>query len=371
LSSVKKGLFVNCRQAQDSIFESGLMVYNCLKYSDQYNLDYQEIDVENRSIKLGYDFYFFNYHPATMSWLQTSKLKKELGGLVITMILEILPNDPFVMCPDSHFHGYCVLDPTIKSRNKKVYSFPRPLEEAKNLPDYVPNEIPVIGSFGFATKGKGFTHVVDAVNKEFDKAIVKINIPYGDFVPNSDAYAKRLSDLCKQRAKKGIEVIVTHDYMSKDDLIKWCRSNTLNCFLYDRQMPGLAATTDQAISAARPLSVSNNETFRHILAYVPGYPKASLKESIEKSLDTVLQMQKDWSPDAFKIKFEKMLGELEATTPVQKKGTNELFLLPLSRKNFLEIIAKRYRKYKRYLSVSKLQYELASRKKKKTNAELI
>jgi len=38
---------------------------------------------------------------------------------------------------------------------------------------YKEKEIPVIGSFGFATKGKGFQHVVEAVNltlRIFDKS---------------------------------------------------------------------------------------------------------------------------------------------------------------------------------------------------------
>ncbi len=58
-----KGLFINNKKAKDSIFESGHMVFQCLKQSDQYLLDYVEVDVNNRSIKKGYDFYFFNYHP--------------------------------------------------------------------------------------------------------------------------------------------------------------------------------------------------------------------------------------------------------------------------------------------------------------------
>ena len=36
--------------------------------------------------------------------------------------------------------------------------------------------IPIIGSFGFATLGKGFELVVDAVNKEFDEAVVRISM---------------------------------------------------------------------------------------------------------------------------------------------------------------------------------------------------
>lgn len=354
MASEVKGLFINNKRAQDSIHESGKMVFNCLKLSDKYLLDYIEVNQEeNRNLPSGYEFYFFNYHPSTMAWLDTSKLKK-LPGLVITMILEVLPDDPFVMCPDSHFDGYCVLDPTLKSKNKKVFAFPRPLDSIIPVERYTERDTPVIGSFGFATRGKGFQHVVEAVNREFNQAIVKINIPFGDFVPDSEKYANYLGDLCRGKAKKGIEVIVSHDYMSKIQLINWCSKNTLNCFLYDRNLPGLAATTDQAIVSGRPLSVSQNDTFRHILSYIPAYPEISLKDSIDKSSPWVKQMQFDWSPFNFAIKFEAMLEKLLSRHKVDSDNIGT-FELPIFKNTFSNSIAKRFRKYKRFLNLKKVR----------------
>ncbi|MEO8765034.1 MAG: hypothetical protein ABI416_12135 [Ginsengibacter sp.] len=364
-----KGLFVNNKKARDSIHESGIMVFNCLSLSEKYQLDYIEISKDgNRNIPFGYQFYFFNYHPSTMDWLDTSKLKG-LPGLVLTMILEVLPGDPFVMCPDNHFHGYCVLDPTLKSSNKKVFPFPRPLDPLKPAIPYEKKEIPVIGSFGFATKGKGFQHVVEAVNKEFERALIKINIPFGDFVPYSQEYANYLGDLCKKIAKQGIDVVVTHDYMSKKELIEWCGHNTLNCFLYDRNLPGLAATTDQAIVSGRPLSVSNNDTFRHILAYIRPYPAVSLKDSIDQSILQIKQMQIDWSPATFAVRFENMLSKLLLPHPVIENNIGT-FEIPLIKNTLANRIKKRYRKYKRFVSFQKLNYALSKGRKLK-DEELI
>ncbi|HEY5405616.1 MAG TPA: hypothetical protein VIJ92_00950 [Ginsengibacter sp.] len=367
--SAIKGLFVNNRRAQDSIYESGLMVYNCLKLSGKYSLDYIEIDYENKFIPLGYHFYFFNYHPSTMGWMDTSQLKK-LKSIVITMILEVLPGDPFVMCPDNHFNGYCVIDPTLKIKKKKIFVFPRPLDSLNfDIQPYQQKEIPVIGSFGFATKGKGFQHVVEAVNKEFDEAVVKINIPFGDFVPDSKKYASYLEDICTERAKEGVRVIITHDYMSKEKLIEWCSQNTLNCFLYDRNLPGLAATTDQAIVSGRPLIVSKNDTFRHILAYIPSYPAISLKESIDKSIPWVKQMQQDWSSKTFVVLFENMIEKLFLRHSISENN-NGTFEIPILKNNFINKIDKRYRKYKRFLNLTKLKYVLFNGRKLK-DEELI
>lgn len=322
------------------------MVYNCLKTSENYQLDYVEISIDTRNLSTGYDFYFFNYHPITMSWLNTNSLKKTLG-FCITMVLEVAPNDPFVLCPSKHFNAYCVLDPTLKSKNKKVYPFPRPLEQINfELPIAV-NEIPVIGTFGFATKGKGFQHVVEAVNKEFDKAIIKINIPYGDFVKESKSYAEYLGSICKSKAKPGIEVQISHDFMAKNDLIKWCSNNTLNCFLYDRNIPGLSATTDQAIVSGRSLAISDNNTFRHISAYVKPYPTWSLKDSINKSIPFVKQMKENWSTENFAKKFELLLNENEHSIYNTFTNKNKVFILPINHKSIIGIIAKRIKKYKR------------------------
>lgn len=306
------GLFINPAKANCSIYESGRMMYESLLVSDKYELAYLEIDENNRAIPDKYDFYAFNYHYLTMGWLDTRSVRR-LPGLKVTFVLEVLPNDPFVSCPADDFDAYCVLDPTMRVADRRVYAFPRPLEVPDRLPPYREPAIPIIGSFGFATPGKGFELVVDAVNKEFKTAVVRINIPSGTYADDpfwklhKRNYAEYLGDLCKRVAKKGVEVVITHNYMSKDELIGWCGQNTLNCFLYNRNQPGLSATTDQAISSGRPLTVSVNETFRHIHRYIEPYPLRSLKESLVLSQQEVLQMQKEWAPENFAAKFEEVL----------------------------------------------------------------
>lgn len=348
-----KGLFINNKKAKDSIYESGLMVYNNLKVSELYSLEYLEINEEERLVPNGYDFYFFNYHEVTMRWLDTACIRR-LPGLKITMVLEVLPGDPFVMCPKNHFDLYVVLDPTIKEDEKqRVYPFPRPLEKFHSIPKHIETSVPVIGTFGFATKGKGFHHVIDAVNKEFDKAVVRINIPHGNFVPESAAYAQFLADTCRKRAKEGIEVLVTHDYMTKDELVHWCTQNTLNCFLYDRNQPGLSATTDQAIVAKRPMAVSDNETFRHITAYLPPYPKWQLKESIERSLPIVEQMEREWTPENFLTKFEQLLVQNQMSFDKNKNAAT--LKLTSYNDSFFLVLKHRLKKYKRLFSLERIK----------------
>ena len=103
---------------------------------------------------------------------------RKLPGLKLTWVLEVDPNDPFVLCPKDSFDVYCVLDPSMKIDNKRVYVFPRPLEIIEDIAPYQETAIPTIGTFGFATPGKGFELVVDAVNREFEQAIIKINMHF-------------------------------------------------------------------------------------------------------------------------------------------------------------------------------------------------
>lgn len=309
-----RGLFLNSESAQCSIYESGRMAYDCFKISDRYQLDYQEIAQHNTQIG-AYDFYLFNYHHVTMGWLNTDSIR-QLPGKKFTIVLETLPGDPFALCPPDVFDAYLALDPTMDlPDDSRVYAFPRPLESVPCLPPLREPEIPVIGTFGFATPGKGFERVVEAVNREFKQAIVRINIPratYADdatFVLHRANYASYLADLCRRVANPGIQIQVTNDFLSKEQLINWCAQNSLNCFLYHRDQPGLAATTDQAIASGRPLAVSANETFRHIHAYTKPYPFQSLRQSMQSSVSAVLQMQQDWAPQAFAQKFEGVLAD--------------------------------------------------------------
>ena len=335
------GLFINCDAAQCSIYESGKMAFQCLTDSDKYTLDYVEITPDQRSIKTGYDFYFFNYHIVTMAWLDPAQIKRLLPGLKLTIVLEVAPNDPFVYCTPDDFDGYIVLDPTLNVEQKNVFAFPRPLEVFAGGAPFQPKEIPVIGSFGFGTIGKGFEHLIDAVGKEYDRAVLKINIPYATHGDNSQKNVTQAVYDWKNNVKDGIEVIVTHDYMTKPELIEWCRQNTINCFFYDRNMAGLSATTDQAITSGRPMLISKNNTFRHIQKYIKPFPYQTIKEAIENTPAQIAEIQKDWSPEKFRRRFEEVLDELEfGETPQADSPTVELPLKKSSNEFFKRIKSK-------------------------------
>jgi hypothetical protein len=102
--------------------------------------------------------------------------------------------------------------------------------------------------------------------------------------------------------------------------------------LYDRKLPGLSATADQAILSGRPLCVSNNDTFRHILHYIKPYPEWSLCDAIKSSANAVRQMQQDWDPHHFARRFEVMLSHYVLRA---KNSHNKTYQLQTYSKLFL------------------------------------
>ncbi|MEO6218910.1 MAG: hypothetical protein ABIO81_00675, partial [Ginsengibacter sp.] len=95
----------------------------------------------------------------------------------------------------------------------------------------------------------------------------------------------------------------------------------------------------------------------------------SLKDSINKSVRWIKQMQYDWSPANFILKFEDMLANL-----LSRHTFNEIsvgtFELPILRNTFSNAIEKRFRKYKRFFKLQKLK-QVVFKRRKLNDEELI
>ena len=150
-----------------------------------------------------------------------------------------------------------------------------------------------------------------AINKEFKKGevIVKLNFPIATYVPNSKKATSQYINEITQTLNNGIAVIITHNYYSKKGLLNWVASCDLMMYHYHRDMAGLCATTDQAISAETPVSVSSCNTFRHMHPYTSHYPVVDLRTSMSRTSD-VKRMKQEWCEDNFRSKFYEVLYNL-------------------------------------------------------------
>ena len=305
----RKGVFYNSIEAKCSIYESGRMCYNALKTSQNYTLHYNESKTFNGN---GYDFAIFNHHPATCNWMRP-EMFRNYSGKTFCIVTEVTFHgpSPIQRSPDYYNH-YIVLDPTVRE-TAKIHAFPRPLEEIdySSLPNAEERGYPVIGSFGFATPGKDWHTIVEAVQAEYDTALVRFNMPFASYVPGNQERIDQAMAACKKILKKpGIKIELTHTYMTPRELIRWCARNTINCFFYHREVTtpaGLAAVTDQAVSSGRPLLVTRDQTFRHLLTYIKPFPDIGIKQAIASSHEQVRRMRQDWNPTNFAAKFERIL----------------------------------------------------------------
>ena len=308
---MKKGIFYNSKESLCSIWESGKMCYNALKNSKIFELDYSEDTFLDHS----YDFAIFNEHFSVNNWM-TEDMIKEFNKPTFCIVTEVGLIDNSISASPTFFDHYIVLDPTILETDK-IHSFGRPLENMDHLIDpYIEKKIPEIFSFGFATVGKEWHKIVEQAQNDFDVCNIHFNIPKATYV-SDDIHFSSINDMhqkCNSIINKpGISLKVTHDNLSKEELIKICSQKTINCFFYFRQHisnNGLSAVTDQAISSGRPLLITNDNTFRHIQQYIDYYPHIGIKDAIEKTQKGVLKMKKDWSSNNFLKKFENILFSL-------------------------------------------------------------
>lgn len=321
-----KGIFVNTQKANCSIYSSGSMLYNVLVSANDYTLDYVEIDQldieklhngqiasSTKSLDAVYDFYIFNYHHHTMRerhFVQSSRFIN-LPGKTFCIVLEMTRNDPFSFFKPQGFTDLIVLDPTMDRPEPNIHAFPRPLLSFLPTKKYdVLPDVPLIGSFGYATIDKGFDLIVKAAAEEFDRAHVRINLSPSTYADPAmgENFKVQIEQSCRAHERPGIKVEFTRHYFSDAELVDWCAENTLNCFFYTRTIPGLAAATDQAIMSGSPLAVGENSTFRHIHQHLKPYPQASLKELILTGHQGIDAMKHHWSKESCVAKFKQMLG---------------------------------------------------------------
>ena len=311
---MRRGLFIGQKKAQCSIYESGLMVFDTLtKDNSEYTLDYIETDASLKNvIDVNYDFYIINWHLVTLPI--TEATLSRLKGKKICIVLEVSTDNYIPYTPDI-FDAYMVIDPT-KEKKKNFYPFPRPVIHSPLKPLLYPDRF-VVGSFGLIHPGfrrqKVFEDVIiNTAKASGGKGLVRFNFPFATFVTPGDAeFTSYFNELKNVANRVKIELRITRDYMTRDNLVGWLSEHTMNSFPYYRDIPGLSAVTDQAISSERALAVTDCSTFRHIHKYIPYYPNQNYTELSKSTLEGVLRMKEEWSEKNFRESFNAMLLELD------------------------------------------------------------
>lgn len=358
-------LFISHKKAQCGVYEFGKKITDVLALSKKYEFVRVECssmsELQNAIAKNNPVAIIYNYYPSVLPWIAT-KISKAFYKSNITsvkipqigIIHEITQNvadsatsyrKKFLFGRGSRlintlFDFYIAPDPTLLLLNPLVYKTGRLVLRHRNV--FQAPSTPTIGSFGFATPGKGFEEIVQLVQSEFDEAVIRFNIPAADFGGDkSGAVARATAQKCESLlVKPGIKLNITHDFLTDDELLDFLAQNTANVFLYNHSGGrGLSSAIDLAMAAQRPIAISDNAMFRHVLDVSPSIciAKNDLMAIIQNGFAPLREHFDEWSAENLLWDYERIVDS------VLVKRQNP----PVTKKNF---IRKLYSTWRRLIS---------------------
>jgi SAM-dependent methyltransferase len=265
---MKSGLFVSHRGQRCGVYQFGRRVFNALSRGKNINWQYLECDGAEEALSalssIKPDIIVLNYHPATLDWAPTS-CWRDYGAVVFSIFHEAHQSATDRAEP-SFFDFLLCSDPTLIPRNPIIVPVPRVTVDCKIM-EIAPPELFTVGSFGFATHGKGFDRLCAQVNAEFDQARIRLNIPPHD---KENMVAREYFDAvlasCRSAVTKpGIDLVITHDFLDDSSLMQFLAGHTVNAFFYeDQDGRGISSCTDYALASSRPLAITKSSMLRHL-----------------------------------------------------------------------------------------------------------
>jgi hypothetical protein len=273
---MQKILFVNHKGEKCGVYQYGVHFYEKLLSIKSFSFAYVECsnssEVKESISKHNPVAIIYNYHEGTLAFVNQAFLNKMTGPIHICLAHELL-QDEIDKIDGRSFDYYLLGDPDFIENNPRVFKLCRFLfPYNNNLP--VPS-IPTLGTYGFASKVKGYKDFIKMVEKEFDQAIIRINIaPHSAADPNGQAAVKLAEKLRKNIKKPNVKLEITHRFFSDSELLDFLAQNTLNVFMYDpfelcAMRGGISSAVDQAISVKRPIAITNNLLLRHLFSTKP------------------------------------------------------------------------------------------------------
>jgi len=220
---MNKILFINHSQQECGVYQYGKRVSDILINDNRYNFQYFETDSLNSFQKKVNEYnpniIIYNWHPLTMKWLTPGVTQNYVKEKQLFLLHE--GGQPTNFKND----GFLMSDLSEDLQNKK-FSLPRPIFET-NLQKKT-NNIPIIGSFGFGFKNKGFERICRLVNKSFDNAIIHLHITNAFFGDKDGIISQEVIQNCKNSiTKQGITLKITTNFISNEELLSFLNNNTV------------------------------------------------------------------------------------------------------------------------------------------------
>jgi hypothetical protein len=263
-----KLLFITRKSERCGVADYGKRLFNILKTA----LDITILETTGEPIDYtGYDIALYNYHYATLPFLQTLDPSIKHVALFHEAFQNIAPD---MWIP--------------------VSELPRPLPLITGYP-YKEYDAPVIGSFGFGFPDKDYVGIAKMVRREFNKAYLRLHIANAQFGDESGVLANiRATECAIALEGSDIKLEISNNYMANGrELVEWLMQNDINVFnCIPTQGRGISSSIDYALAARRPIGISNSEMYRHLPREIC-IDNISLPRLIAKGIEPLKQVYED------------------------------------------------------------------------------
>lgn len=246
-------------------------------------------ELTSKIIQYSPDVVLYNYAPGSTPWLDSYPKDLLFPNIKHIRIMHDMSQEIADSYRPENYGGWRYVitpDPSVVG-NEYIHIVNRILPCLPKT-SYVDIGKPIIGSQGFGPHHKGYYKIAQQVLKEFDEAIIRLHIPRGYSetcygYDNASATAKLVRDIVSESGKSGIEVQITHDFMTRQEIVDMLAQNTINCYFYDyMDQCGLASSPDYALASGRPIAVTKSHQMRHFWNLSPTVliENSSLREII-------------------------------------------------------------------------------------------
>lgn len=307
-------LFINYEERQCGVYQYGKNLLEALSKSEKYRFDYAGVksveDIDSHANNSDYAAIIYNYHPQTLTFINP-QMPRRYKQANIAVMHEMTQAEADTM-PDGFFQYYVMGDPTLVENNPAVFKTGRlilPYKKTTKPPDTL-----TIGTFGFSVQSKGYHNLIEAVQDEFDEAIIRIHVPSNGIIDaNGDSARQRIEE-CRQRIRKpGIKIEPSHQFLDRDAMLDFLAGNTLNAFLYDYlEVAGISSSPDHALAVRRPIVISKSIMFRHLWSVYPAITieDSSLREVIKNGIEPFAHLYQLWTEETIRSEYEQILDKV-------------------------------------------------------------
>lgn len=302
---------INDTPKRCGVYEYGKRFSNIALKSIQNNYTYFEFDnaaecfekIKNKNL----DCIIYNHLNGTMPWVDQNFLNhfKAEGIIQGTIVHNSNPVD--------YFDFYLHQDPNYIP-NANNYNLMRPLFEYQNHYHLPENKIK-IGTFGFGFGTKNFEWICQIVNAQMKiPTELRLHLTYSFYCENSEQIRSIVNNCHAIVNNPLVNLVITHDYLSDDEILNFLAGNHLNIFMYHyyNEYNGISSSIDYALSVKRPIAICKSNMFSHIRDSNPSIcvEDLSLIEIINNGTMPLTPYYDVWNHSNFSKHLDNVMGKI-------------------------------------------------------------